>query len=598
MTVTHPRSRVGSRGLFLRLWTIGVLLLSAPALPPAAAQSQERLLHVPALSNGYNTLMSLGNIEIPRGSKPACSPFGRVASNDQRLTLSAGGTYFNDVLILTGRPAEIQRVAREVLGETQPLNIRPLEYLGQFARNADSQQKIDELLRYSQQAVSLYQTGTLPGGGIRPALDAIKAVLERSLELYLEGAIATPVFAELNYVTGFPGVSGNPWSIGGSPWGVDANPWSIGGSPWSIGGSPIQGTDAEKLALTQSIAEGAFWRQWAFQGRGISLYEPTFQRSLPASADGSGTRVVLFDTVPYTTAGTHNETRQRLSVNLCVHFVPLPAIDTENDKTGYLRDHGLFGAGLTFAAAPQTELHLVRVLDDNAVGDLYSLAAGIDGSNQSLLPQNAGTLRRIVYNFSLGLKPIGAELPVDIRTLLLDLVNAMPIEERPELVDGLPLTTLEIPLRTAFNLGGIVIASAGNDSADLETPAPQNIPAAYSFVLGVQSSNMAQRQSCYSNTGEVGAPGGDGGIAPDCKPQLELCHADEACDYGLVSLVSVKSSTVGWAYWVGSSFAAPMVSGVAADALEAGVTYDKVISQLEASAARTGVIDAQTATKP
>ncbi len=592
---TYSTSKIADRFLLVRLVLTATLFLSGST--SALGQANGSVFLLPALLKGFHPLMSLSAIDIPSGAKTSCSPFGRTSSNERRLTLSAGGTYLNDVIILTGRPGDVRNIARAVLGETAPLNEQPLEYLGQYARGADTPEKVQELLRYSQQSVSLYHTGVLPGGAPRPAIEAVKAVLEMSLALYQDGTIATPVFADLNYVTGFPGITGNPWSISGSPWGVDANPWSISGSPWSISGSPVSGSDAEKLAQTQTIAEGAFWRQWAFQGRGIGIYD-ALQRSLPDTADGSGSRVVLFDTAPYTTAGYHNETRQRLSVSLCVDLVPLPTIETESDKSGYMRDHGLFGAGLTFAAAPQSKLHLVRVLDDNAVGDLYSLIAGIDGFNQSMLLQNAGTLNRVVYNFSLGLKPVGAELPPEVQDLLLKLVNAMPIAERPELVDGIPLPSLEVPLRTAYDLDAVLIASAGNDSAGLATPAAQNIPAAYSFVLGVQSTNLHQQKSCYSNVGEVGAPGADGGVTPNCEPQLQLCNAEQTCDYGLVSLVSERSNTIGFAYWVGSSFAAPLVSGVAADALEGGVAYDKVTSQLELSAARTGVVTAEEAVKP
>ena len=581
-----------------RLMLVVCLVIGAVSAPQAQSQSNHHTYSLPAMLNGFNPLMSLSNIEIPTGAKIACAPFGRVGSSERRLSISPGGTYLDDVVILTGQPSDVFEVARAALGEPEPLDSQPLDYLGQFARNADSDEKIQQLLRYSQQSVNLYSTGILPGGAQRSALDALKAVLQMSLSLYQSGAISTPVFADLNYLTGFPGVTGNPWSVGGSPWGTQGNPWSVGGSPWSVGGSPISGSDAEKLALTQEIAEGTYWRQWGLQSQGINLYDRTFKRNLPATADGSGSKVVLFDTAPYSTAGLKNETRARLSANLCVHLVPLPMIDTEPDKSGYLRDHGLFGTGLIFATAPQSELHLVRVLDDNAVGDLYSLAAGIDGFNHSMLLNNAGTLRRVVYNFSLGLKPTGTEVPTDIRDLLVQLVQAMPIEERPELVNGLPLISLEMPLRTAFDLGAVLIASAGNDSAGLPVPAPQNVPASYSFVLGVQSTNMNQRQSCYSNSGEVGAPGGDGGIAPDCEPHLELCKADLPCDYGLVSLVSEQSNTVGFAYWVGSSFAAPLVSGIAADALEGGVTYDKVMLSLEEAALRTGVVDSRVATKP
>lgn len=597
MMIRNDSSSLG-RWIVIRLALVSVLLGNGAMIGYAHGQTNADPFYVPTLLNGFNSLMSLSGIEIPAGAKFGCSPFSRVGSSESRLTLSPGGTYLNNVVILTGRPSDVATIARLALGETQPMNSQPMEYLGQYARSADTPEKIQQLLRYSQQSVNLYHTGIAPDGHPRPVLDAVKAVLQLSLQMYSSGAIPTPVFADLNYVTGFPAVAGNPWGIEGSPWGIEGSPWGIEGSPWGIEGSPITGTDAEKLALTQSIAEGAFWRQWAFQANGVGLYDAAIQRVLTSKADGSGSKVVLFDTAPYTTAGLKNETRQRLSVNLCVHLVPLPTIDTSGDKSGYLKDHGLFGTGLTFAAAPQSELHLVRVLDDNAVGDLYSLVSGIDGFNQSMLARNLGTLQRVVYNFSLGLKPIGSEVPTEIRDLTLELVNLMPVSERPELVDGLPLLSLEIPLRTAYNLGGVLIASAGNDSAGLATPAKQNVPASYSFVLGVESTNMNQRQSCYGNSGEVGAPGGDGGIAPTCEPQLHLCNASEPCDYGLVSLVSVRGTTVGFAYWVGSSFAAPLVSGIAADALEGGITYDKVTGQLELSAARTGVVSAEVAVKP
>ncbi len=593
----HTRQALGH--LLMRIALVGMCLFGGNSAA-AFGQVNGGPIFVPTLLNGFNSLMSLNNIDIPDAAKVSCSPFGRVGTSEQRLTLSPGGTYLNGVVILTGRPADVQLVANRALGQGQPLNNRPQSYIVEFARGADSQDKINQLLQYSRQTVSLYSTGTVSGGGQRPAIDAVKAVLNESLTLFTSGAISMPVFVDLNYVTGFPSVVGNPWSVTGSPWGAEGNPWSVTGSPWSVTGSPLQGTDAEKLATMQSIAEGAFWRQWAFQDRGVGLYDQTYQRALPNTADGSGSKVVLFDTAPYTTAGYHNETRQRLSMNLCVDLVPLPMIEAPADKSGYMRDHGLFGSGLTFAVAPQNELHLVRVLDDNAVGDLYSLASGIDGFNQSMLPKNAGTLRRVIYNFSLGLKPLTSEIPTEIIELNRKLVEAMQSQglTPPELINGVPLLSLEIPLRTAYNMGAVIIASAGNDSAGLRTAAAENVPAAYSFALGVQSTNTKQAKACYSNVGEIGAPGGDGGIAPNCDPQLQLCNAAEPCDYGLVSLVSLKSNTVGFAYWVGSSFAAPLVSGVAADALENGVTYDKIIAGLQASAATSGVVDAEAAIKP
>ncbi len=53
----------------------------------------------------------------------------------------------------------------------------------------------------------------------------------------------------------------------------------------------------------------------------------------------------------------------------------------------------------------------------------------------------------------------------------------------------------------------------------------------------------------------------------ECKPQFKTCNAAGDCaDYGLVSL-GTESSTGYW-YWAGTSFAAPLVSGLVARCLQ------------------------------
>jgi subtilisin family serine protease len=428
----------------------------------------------------------------------------------------------------------------------------------------------------------------------------VRLILRESLRLYRLGQIPSPVFADLNYVTGYPEIAGNPWGIEGSPWGIEGSPWGIEGSPWGIEGSPLEGTDAEKLAVYQTVAERAFITQWPVTGpRGAGIYRPNYTRALPASADGTGTQVALFDTAPYTTSGEHLETRLQVRIPVCVHLLPQPRLNAPKDATGYMRDHGLFGAGLTWIAAPQSQLHLVRVLDDNAVGDMYTLVAGINGFTEWTLPRNSGLLRNVVYNFSLGIKPNAASVPAEIAQLNQEIIALMPPDERPQLVNGLPVTALEIPINTAYLFGAVLVASAGNDSAGLPQPAPANAPAAFRQVTGVFSTNLAMGQSCYSNDGDVGAPGGDGGVRPgDCQPLMDECKASSPCDYGVVSLVTAQADTVGYAYWVGTSFAAPLASGVAAAALEAGVPPFDMEQKLIDSALTRGVIDAVTTAKP
>ena len=113
-------------------------------------------------------------------------------------------------------------------------------------------------------------------------------------------------------------------------------------------------------------------------------------------------------------------------------------------------------------------------------------------------------------------------------------------------------------------------------------------------MIGVGASTVDNKRSCYSNEGILAAPGGNGvdldnkpannTLGPDGKPiclvpgqisstprQLPTatdpwtCEGDETLC--VVSLVW-RNSKPQFAYWVGTSFATPMVSGLAALAIE------------------------------
>ncbi len=553
--------------------------------------------------------ITLDDIEIPHAADVACAPitFGGAAA--PALTLGESGLWFEDAIILSGQPADVQRVAAQALGAEQPLSSSSLIGLGRL-NPGQTQGPNPTLQRYSQLTLALYATG-FEDGQPRPPVAAVQRALQTSLDLFTAGEIAEPVFADLNYVTGFPLVAGNPWGIEGSPWGIEGSPWGIEGSPWGIEGSPwgIEGSpfesDADKLSRYQTTAERAFWTQWPFQAdAGLGVYSSgPYQRQ--TSSDGTGTRIVIFDTSPYATEGLQTETRAKMQVNLCSHLVPMPVNDAPADASGYMRDHGLFAAGLSFAVAPGSELHLVRVLNDNAVGDLFTLVKGISEFTVNAALSNGNRLNGYVYNFSLGIKRDPATLPAEIVDLNNKLVQEMQNKglTPPELIDGLPLLSLEAPINSARALGAVIIAAAGNDSAELNPALTENAPASFDSVLGVQATNPSLARSCYANTGETGAPGGDGGPADDgsanCTPRLDKCKADAPCPYGIVSLVSEHSDTVGFAYWVGSSFASPLVAGAAADALSAGIPPDTVQgSALPDSAAATGVVNAVDAATP
>ncbi|HSR33004.1 MAG TPA: S8 family serine peptidase, partial [Anaerolineae bacterium] len=96
---------------------------------------------------------------------------------------------------------------------------------------------------------------------------------------------------------------------------------------------------------------------------------------------------------------------------------------------------------------------------------------------------------------------------------------------------------------------------------------------AFPYVIGAMASNYDQHRACFSNRGDVAAPGGDGDRPVSdrgdvtCQPPWEACDRQGQCDrYSLLGPVWPN----GYEAWVGTSFSAPLVSGLAALVLEEG----------------------------
>ena len=109
-------------------------------------------------------------------------------------------------------------------------------------------------------------------------------------------------------------------------------------------------------------------------------------------------------------------------------------------------------------------------------------------------------------------------------------------------------------------------------------------PAQYPSVIGVSASNALRQRSCFSNWGDIAAPGGDGGPGSDlakqdsdlldeyselkkldCVPLSSICA--DGCSQALIGLVHDQGAAgqgYGYAYWQGTSFSAPVVAGSAA----------------------------------
>ena len=192
------------------------------------------------------------------------------------------------------------------------------------------------------------------------------------------------------------------------------------------------------------------------------------------------------------------------------------------------------------------------------------MSALFDFTNQVEIDQSV--LHGAVINLSLGvLKPANPNTPdrPSAAAQLTDAINTQLASLEADQIESL-LTSVYI----ADSQGIIVVAAAGNDSWQGPAPLPPQLPAAYPFVIGVAGSNADRQRACFSNWGDVSAPAGDG--APQtCANNVQTCTGN--CASALISLVDLRSDyPSGYAYWSGTSFATPLVTGLAALTLEAG----------------------------
>lgn len=346
------------------------------------------------------------------------------------------------------------------------------------------------------------------------------------------------VFADPNYATGRPPAitSADPWSVEADPASGDAN-----------------------------AAGGLFWDQWAFTRRGIGLFSGSAAQGRSVPFTGARVEVGIFDTSPFTLAGGVTTTLEEidwitptLQLSLrhpsVAYSWPAPAAPSD------VRDHGLFVAGLTHAIAPASTITLVRVLDQYGQGDLYTLSREMHLFNRRVVTAGA-SIDGAVINLSLGVHPppnaAQLALPADIVALL----------TATQAADGYAIA---------------VVAASGNDSTQAAAAALQ-IPASYPSVIGVAGSTAQRGRSCFSNQGDLAAPAGNGSGAA-CKP-VEVCTG--TCADMLISLVLPGAGESGFAYWPGTSFAAPLATGVAAvllDARDGALTPAQLAERLAQSA--------------
>jgi len=381
------------------------------------------------------------------------------------------------------------------------------------------------------------------------------------------------VLADPDYIVslldGDSGICGQPYSGGGSP-------YSGGGSPYSGGGSTTAGP-----GISSTDVSSQFMYQWALNEHGINL---------PSSSKltGRGVRVGVFDTSPFRDTYLLFPRRIQIAQPTPLWLAPRNAMGPDP-----ISNHGLFVSGLIHAIAKNSTIKLIRVLNDNGCGNLWEIDLALQGftSRESALTSK---LNKVVINLSLGVHIPDADHANEAQ----DSLGSQHVDwdQIQGDLDKLHAFTLEETLINAHELGAVIVAAAGNDSAPKpgEVPLPaqaMQFPARYDKVIGVAATTSGGDRACYSNIGDVAAPGGDGGqidvVQPDgttksypCAARantwdigLNPCTTDMAsCDFGIMSLLIVPDKSGRWKYdfgiWSGTSFSTPLVSGLAALSFE------------------------------
>lgn len=284
-------------------------------------------------------------------------------------------------------------------------------------------------------------------------------------------------------------------------------------------------------------------------------------------------------------------------------------------------DHGLFVAGIIRDITPGAEIHLLRVLNDYGVGDLWALATVLAAVPDLLQRRHK---RCAVVNLSLVSSiPTGVDMvehwlgaprgaPDGVPPDLLARLTAAPDVEtylqengHGEVYELLRATTrglteLVDALRSGRDSAGnmLVVAAAGNDNepnGSASFPPGPRYPARYDRVLGVASVNYLGAPSAFSNRGDVPTLGTGvatfGGDAPRAPGESsDTARTIRNAKDGVAGLCSASplpmsdgENSRGWALWAGTSFAAPVAAAVAACLWEAhpetnaGAMLDRII---------------------
>jgi subtilisin family serine protease len=259
-----------------------------------------------------------------------------------------------------------------------------------------------------------------------------------------------------------------------------------------------------------------------------------------------------------------------------------------------MTEHGLFVAGIIHNLAPAAELHLFEVLNPDGVGDLESIAKGL----WEVFDQFAGEPLVVNCSLVLNMPHNGAQIPELDQEILKEIVQDWREDQDYDYLVASPageawLERQSQSIKWICDLlylhGSKVIAAAGNDGKEKQERPHARFPAAFDSVAGVGAlpkgpvksmSGTAVRYTTASYSNISDEPGKEGvttfgGEEGEKNGVLGVYTGEFPADpnptwwrrflnWVIVLLggrVAGPRNLTDMAWWAGTSFATPILTG-------------------------------------
>jgi hypothetical protein len=382
---------------------------------------------------------------------------------------------------------------------------------------------------------------------------------------------------------------------------ISASPhWLTGGSPYAPVGCPLSPPIPVPGHAHCSSSPG-LW----------PIMLPELSSDLERMT-GDGVHVIILDTLPREEdikralegAEDHNLLLLDVVNNVVRRHNLLPVdIDEPNPKqpkTGKdvkgrngggfrMADHGLFIAGIVRDVAPYAKVECIRALNDFCAGESSAFVKALESIENRMLPINPddnnkpGDLyqKQVVINLS-------CVVPPDTYLQMLGIILG---DVRADLIK---------PIRALADLGALFAASAGNEGDTRYQPAnPTHIrpdalyPAQFAYygvgkikalgnsmipVGAVEKHGNPTSYSCYPGVLGIATYGGDvpkhfkqdeSGCFTEAEDLDALTGIYTSLSYPALLLEDCRPTypvpnSHAWAYWSGTSFATPIITGLVA----------------------------------